>query len=77
MVSIQYIFQILKKNSNFLTSMWGGFVITKIYFSKRNIYGRQKINLIINFLKNEKIWILKTGAAEQVKQVKQLLHRNS
>ena len=34
-------------------------VITKIYFSKRNIYGRQKINLIINFLKNEKIWILK------------------
>ena len=39
--------------------MWGGFVMTKIYFSKRNIYGRQKINLIINFLKNEKIWILK------------------
>ena len=38
--------------------MWGGFVITKIYFSKRNIYGHQKINLII-FLKNEKIWILK------------------
>ena len=51
MISIQYIFQILKKNSDFLTSMWGG-------FSKRNIYGRQKINLIINFLKNEKIWIL-------------------
>ena len=39
--------------------MWRGFVMTKIYFSKRNIYGRQKINLIINFLKNEKIWILK------------------
>ena len=57
--------------------MWGSFVIIKIYFSKRNIYGRQKINLIINFLKNEKIWILKTGAAEQVKQVKQLLHWNS
>ena len=25
----------------------------------RENYGRQKINLIINFLKNEKIWILK------------------
>ena len=30
LVSIQYIFQILKKNSDFLTSMWGGFVIKEI-----------------------------------------------
>ena len=39
--------------------MWGGFVIMKIYFPKRNIYGRWKINLIIIFFKNEKIRILK------------------
>ena len=56
MISIQYIFQIFKKNLNFL--MWWGFVITKIYFSKRK-KRRWKINLFINFLKNEKIWILK------------------
>ena len=74
MESIQYIFQIFKKNLNFLTVHLGRFCDNKNLFVEN---GRQKINLIINFLKNEKIWILKALAAEQVKQVKQLLHRNS
>ena len=57
MVSIQYIFQIFKKNLNFLTVHLERFCDNKNLFFEN---GRQKMNLIINFLKNEKIWILKT-----------------
>ena len=56
MVSIQYIFQIFKKNLNFLTVHLERFCDNKNLFFEN---GRQKINLIITFLKNEKIWILK------------------
>ena len=56
MVSIQYIFQIFKKNLNFLT------VHLEMFCDNKNLFfenGGQKINLIITFFKNEKIWILK------------------
>ena len=56
MVSIQYIFQIFKKNLNFLTVHLERFCDYKNLFFEN---GRQKTNLIITFLKNEKIWILK------------------
>ena len=56
MVSIQYFFQIFLKNLNFLTVLLERFCDNKNLFFEN---GRQKINLIITFLKNEKIWILK------------------
>ena len=42
------------------TARFCDYVPGHLCFSKRNIYGHQKINLIINFKKNEKTWILKT-----------------
>ena len=51
MISIQYIFQIFKKNLNFLTIHLGRFCDNKNLFFEN---GRQKINLIINFLKIKK-----------------------
>ena len=51
-----YFSDFFKKNLNFLTVHLGRFCDNKNLFFEN---GRQKINLIINFLENENIWILR------------------